>query len=457
MVPFDTMVAAMAVGGKLINPNPQNIITGVVTDSRKVEPGNLFVAIKGEKVDGHDYLAEVFSKGATAALVDHVPEGTKGTCIVAKNTIKGLQDIAEWYRRSLDVKVIGVTGSVGKTSTKEIIASVLVEGFRVQKTIGNYNNEIGLPLTILGLEPTTQIAVLEMGISDFGEMRVLSKVARPDICVITNIGQCHLEFLHDRDGVLKAKSEIFEYMAADGKVYLNGDDDKLRTIKDVNGKKPVFFGLKDNNLIYPKSVKSMGLNGTKMNIRYKYKEFSAEIHMIGEHMVTNAMVAAAIGLDMGLPEDKVKRGLRDAKTIEGRCNLIKFNDAYIIDDCYNASPASMKAAIDILQSGVGRNVAILGDMFELGADSPKLHAEVGEYAACSTIDKLICVGENSKYMYAAAMKNKGSKLGVAYYATLDDLLTHLTNEVKPEDNILVKSSHGMEFDRLVDALKRRPR
>lgn len=457
MVPFDTMVAAMAAGAKLINPNPQNIITGVVSDSRKVEPGNLFVAIKGEKVDGHDYLSEVFAKGATAALVDHVPEGTKGTCILAKDTVKGLQDIAEWYRRSLDLKVVGVTGSVGKTSTKEIIASVLIEGFRVQKTIGNYNNEIGLPLTILGLEGNTQIAVLEMGISDFGEMRTLSKIARPDICVITNIGQCHLEFLHDRDGVLKAKSEIFEYMAADGKVYLNGDDDKLRTIKDVNGKKPVFFGLNENNHIYPKNVKSMGLNGTKMNIRYKYKEFSAEIHMIGEHMVTNAMVAAAIGFDMGLPEEKVKRGLRDAKTIEGRCNLIKFNDAYIIDDCYNASPASMKAAVDILQSGVGRNVAILGDMFELGADAPKLHAEVGEYVACSTIDKLICVGDNSKYMYAAALKYKGSKLGVVYYATLNELLTHLENEVKPTDNILVKSSHGMEFDKLVDALRRRPR
>ena len=178
-------------------------------DSRKVVQGSLFVAIKGERVDGHDFIKEVFSKGAAAVLCDHVPEGIIGPCVVVEDTVKGLQEVARWYRSTLNVKVVGITGSVGKTSTKEMVAAVLAEKFNVLKTIGNYNNEIGLPLTVLSIEEDTEIAVLEMGISDFGEMRVLSRIACPDICVITNIGQCHLEFLHDRDGILKAKSEIF--------------------------------------------------------------------------------------------------------------------------------------------------------------------------------------------------------------------------------------------------------
>ncbi|MBR5355591.1 MAG: UDP-N-acetylmuramoyl-tripeptide--D-alanyl-D-alanine ligase, partial [Lachnospiraceae bacterium] len=205
------------------------LIESVTMDSRQVKEGSLFVAIKGERVDGHDFINDCFSKGATAVLCDHIPEGVTGPCIEVENTVKGLQDLAKWYRESLNVKVVGITGSVGKTSTKEMVSAVLSEGFKTQKTIGNYNNEIGLPLTVLSIEEDTEVEVLEMGISDFGEMRVLSRIAQPNVCVITNIGECHLEFLHDRDGVLKAKSEIFEFMSKDAKIYLNGDDDKLRT------------------------------------------------------------------------------------------------------------------------------------------------------------------------------------------------------------------------------------
>ncbi|MBR5761811.1 MAG: UDP-N-acetylmuramoyl-tripeptide--D-alanyl-D-alanine ligase, partial [Lachnospiraceae bacterium] len=370
--------ALKAAGGTAVNQeNVTREITNVTMDSRKVIFGSLFVAIKGERVDGHDFMREVFLKGAAAVLCDHVPEGITGPCIVVPDTVKGLQEIARWYRSILPVKVVGITGSVGKTSTKEMVAAVLAEKFKVLKTIGNYNNEIGLPLTVLSIEEDTEIAVLEMGISDFGEMRVLSRIACPDICVITNIGQCHLEFLHDRDGILKAKSEIFEFMNPEGRIYLNGDDDKLITVKEVNGIVPTFFGLKDTNDVYPAEKESMGLGGTKMRISLRGSLFDAEIHMLGDHMVSNAMAATAIGADLGMDKNQIAAGLYTAKTIDGRSNLIPKGTGYIIDDCYNASPASMMAALDMLKLANGRKVAILGDMFELGPDSDNMHAAVG--------------------------------------------------------------------------------
>ena len=427
-------------------------ITNVTMDSRKVVQGSLFVAIKGERVDGHDFIKEVFSKGAAAVLCDHVPEGVIGPCVVVEDTVKGLQEVARWYRSTLNVKVVGITGSVGKTSTKEMVAAVLAEKFNVLKTIGNYNNEIGLPLTVLSIEEDTEIAVLEMGISDFGEMRVLSRIACPDICVITNIGQCHLEFLHDRDGILKAKSEIFEFMNPEGRIYLNGDDDKLVTVTEVKGIKPTFFGLKDTNDVYPASKESMGLGGTRMRISLRGSLFDAEIHMLGDHMVSNAMAASAIASDLGMDKNQIAAGLYTAKTIDGRSNLIPKGTGYIIDDCYNASPASMMAALDTLNLATGRKVAILGDMFELGPDSDNMHAAVGRYAVSIGIDKLVCVGENCRHMYSAALKEKGTT-GIGYYTDLESLLKNLRIEIKEGDNVLVKSSHGMGFAKLVEALK----
>lgn len=427
-------------------------ITNVTMDSRKVVQGSLFVAIKGERVDGHDFIKEVFSKGAAAVLCDHVPEGIIGPCVVVEDTVKGLQEVARWYRSILNVKVVGITGSVGKTSTKEMVAAVLAEKFNVLKTIGNYNNEIGLPLTVLSIEEDTEIAVLEMGISDFGEMRVLSRIACPDICVITNIGQCHLEFLHDRDGILKAKSEIFEFMNPEGRIYLNGDDDKLVTVTEVKGIKPTFFGLKDTNDVYPASKESMGLGGTRMRISLRGSLFDAEIHMLGDHMVSNAMAASAIASDLGMDKNQIAAGLYTAKTIDGRSNLIPKGTGYIIDDCYNASPASMMAALDTLNLATGRKVAILGDMFELGPDSDNMHAAVGRYAVSIGIDKLICVGENCRHMYSAALKEKGTT-GIGYYTDLESLIKNLRIEIKEGDNVLVKSSHGMGFAKLVEALK----
>lgn len=452
---FDSVAVATATNGKLVNNNSIKPITNVTMDSRKVTEGSLFVAIKGERVDGHDFMADVFLKGASAVLCDHVPEGISGSCIVVDNTVKGLQDLATWYRSTLDVKVVGITGSVGKTSTKEVVAGTLSAGFRILKTIGNYNNEIGLPLTVLSIDEDTEIAVLEMGISDFGEMRLLSSIAKPDIAVITNIGQAHLEFLKNRDGILRAKTEIFEYMNPSGKVYLNGDDDKLRTVKEVYGHAPVFYGFGKGNDAYPTCIEPMGLGGTKMHIILKDTEFDATINIPGRHMVLNAVCAAQIAKDLGMSDEQIIKGLSSARTISGRSNIIPYKDlGYIIDDCYNASPSSMMAAIDTLMLAEGRKVAVLGDMFELGVNSDAMHAAIGEYAVKAGVDKLICVGDNCIHMYHRAMNTKG-RTGIVHYGSLDDLLKNLSIEFKPADNILVKSSNGMGFSKLVGALKNR--
>jgi UDP-N-acetylmuramoyl-tripeptide--D-alanyl-D-alanine ligase len=445
---------ARATKGDLLHANPEKeeIRSLVTMDSRLANEDSLFVAIKGERVDGHDFLNDVFNKGATAAIVDHVPDEITGTLIVVKDTVKALQDLAEWYRSILNIKVVGITGSVGKTSTKEMIASVLAEKYKVQKTLGNYNNEIGLPLTILAIEENTEIEVLEMGISDFGEMLVLSKIARPDICVITNIGQSHLENLGTRDGILKAKSEIFEYMQDDARVYLNGDDDKLSTIKDVKGIKPVTFGFSDTNAIFPVKTRSLGLAGTEMSIKYGDVEFDAEIHMLGNHMVSNAMAASAIALDLGMTVSEVKTGLKNAKTIDGRSNLIKRGNGFVIDDCYNAAPSSMKAAIDTLSLAEGHKTAILGDMFELGADSDKMHEEVGEYAGKSNIDKFIFVGESAKFLFEGAKKTAAPGTVLKHYDTVDALLENLSSETETDDNILLKASNGMNFKVILNNL-----
>ena len=445
---------ARATKGDLLHANPEKeeIKSLVTMDSRLAKKDSLFVAIKGERVDGHDFLNDVFNKGATAAIVDHVPDEITGTLIVVKDTVKALQDLAEWYRSTLNIKVVGITGSVGKTSTKEMIASVLAEKFKVQKTLGNYNNEIGLPLTILAIEEDTEIEVLEMGISDFGEMLVLSKIARPDICVITNIGQSHLENLGTRDGILKAKSEIFEFMQDDARVYLNGDDDKLSTIKDVKGIKPVTFGFSDTNAIFPVKTRSLGLAGTEMSIKYGDVEFDAEIHMLGNHMVSNAMAASAIALDLGMTVSEVKNGLKNAKTIDGRSNLIKRGNGFVIDDCYNAAPSSMKAAIDTLSLAEGHKTAILGVMFELGAVSDKMHEEVGEYAGKSNIDKFIFVGESAKFLFKGAKKTAAPGTVLKHYDTVDALLENLSSETEADDNILLKASNGMNFKVILNNL-----
>lgn len=446
---------AEACGGTLIGGDEakEYTVTGVEIDSRRVKAGDLFVAIPGEKVDGHKFIPDVLKKGAYALSQQRLD--VDGAYILVEDTITAMKRLARFYRNTLDIKVVGITGSVGKTSTKEMIASVLGTKFRVHKTQGNFNNGIGLPLTIFQIEKEHQVAVLEMGISEFGEMHELADMAQPDIMVITNIGLCHLENLKTRDGILKAKTESFAHLKPDGVVILNGDDDKLSTVEQVAGRKPVFYGIKGRNLcetsVCADAVTEHGLEGMTAEFHTPQGDMEVFIPIPGEHNVYNALAATCVAEQLGLSMDEIKCGIAAASTISGRTNLIHTKGMTVIDDCYNANPVSMKASLDVLSKAGGRKIAVLGDMGELGEDVKQLHYEVGTYAGTLPIDLLFCVGTLSGKL-AEGAKKQNPALTVKHYATREEMTEELLATVKEGDAVLVKASHFMEFPKVVAAL-----
>lgn len=443
---------------------PESIInrevTGVVIDSRKVEEGNLFIPIKGARVDGHDFIPQVFEKGALLVLSEkELPEGT-GPYILVDSTQEALKKIAAYYRSVLKIRVVGVTGSVGKTSTKEMIASVLSQKYNVLKTEGNFNNEIGLPLTVFRLREEHKVAVLELGISHFGDMKPLGEIARPDICVITTIAECHLENLGDRDGVLKEKTDIFTYMKPGGVAVLNGDDDKLATVKDAGGRAPVFYGKGLGRQVRAENITPRGIEGTDCRIVMGDDAIEVHISVPGEHMVYNAMAAAAVGRLLGLSPEDIREGIIKAGTIAGRCNILHRDQLTIIDDCYNANPHSMRAALDLLSQAEGRKIAVLGDMFELGSEEYELHYNIGKYAAEKGIDYLLCVGERSAYMKKGAEdaleltpKNRLNRMRkVVHMPDLGNMPEVLKGLLEPGDTVLIKASHSMGFEKILEMI-----
>ena len=451
---------ATACGGTYFGTeaDKERVIAGAVIDNRLIEKDYLFIAIKGARVDGHSFIPSAYEAGALAVLSEHELENPAGPYILVESCETAMKKIAKFYRQSLDIKVVGITGSVGKTSTKEMIASVLSQKYNVHKTAGNFNNEIGLPLTIFKICKEHEVAVLEMGISDFGEMHRLAEMANPDICVITNIGLCHLENLIDRDGILKAKTESFEHMTENGIAVLNGDDDKLCTKTEVNGRQTVFYGLGNGEEqagvkkdIYATDVEALGLTGTKAVIHVGEESFVVEIPIAGEHNVYNALAAVGVARELGLSLEEMKRGIESVQTIGGRSNLIHRNGMTIIDDCYNANPVSMKASIDVLAKADGRKLAVLGDMGELGADERKLHFEVGEHFAQKGIDMLFCTGELATEIVSGVVL-ASPDTQVHYFSTKEALIASLKEEAKEGDTILVKASHFMEFPEIVKAL-----
>lgn len=444
---------AAACGGTLHNDNGNEAtVKGVELDSRKLQEGYLFIATKGERVDGHSFIPQAFEKGCYGVICEKLPDEPAGPCILAEDSLKALQDIAAYYREQLQIKVVGITGSVGKTSTKEVIASTLARKYRVLKTEGNFNNEIGLPLTILKIRGEHEVAVLEMGINHFGEMHRLSRMAKPDVCVITNIGQCHLEYLGDRDGILKAKTEMFDFMNPEGVVCLNGDDDKLITVTDIYGKRPVFFGKSDSCDIRAVDVVNYGLDGSAAYVKEKGcdaadKMWQVRIHVPGEHMVMNAMAAVAVGRTLGMTEEEMTKGIAATASVGGRSNIIRTKNYTVIDDCYNANPVSMKAAVELLDTATTRKVAILGDMFELGEDEKKLHREVGSFITHKKIDVVIGIGALAEELYLGAKEGNSE---CHHYLTKEEMLAEADNILQKGDTILIKASHGMGFQQLVE-------
>lgn len=441
----------------------EKVICGAVIDSRLVEEDYLFIPIKGERVDGHKFIPQVFEKGACCVLSEVELENPAGPYIRVKSSEEALKKIAAFYRQNLAIKVVGISGSVGKTSTKEMISSVISQRYKVHKTAGNFNNEIGLPLTVFGIRAEHEVAILEMGISDFNEMHRLATVANPDICVITNIGLCHLENLGTRDGILKAKTEMFEHMKEGGLAILNGDDDKLSTKTYVNGRNTVFYGFDKeakqdeagifmtDKSIYATEVTNLGFEGMEAMIHTPQGEFKANITIPGEHNVYNALAATAVGLELGLSLSEIQKGIEEAKTIAGRTNLVKANGMNVIDDCYNANPVSMEAAMDVLSHAKGRTIAVLGDMGELGEDEKALHFGAGKCVAEKKIHTLFCAGTLAAE-YKAGVESVENDCKVFYFENKDDMITELLSYVKEGDNILIKASHFMDFPKVVEAL-----
>lgn len=424
----------------------QSTITSVERDSRQIKEGSLFLAIKGERADGHDFIEKCYASGAVCALCEKAPENPTKPYILVDSTLEAVKLIARAYRNKFDIPVVGVSGSVGKTSTKEMLYAVLSQKYKTHKTQGNLNNELGVPLTLLSMPEDTECAVIEMGISDFGEMSRLSQMVQPTICVLTIIGECHLENLGDRDGVLKAKTEMFDFAAENAEYILNGDDDKLFTVENVNGKKPIFFGFATDNDYHAEDIENNVESGIECTLCFEDKRLPVTIPAIGSYMVSNALAAVAAGRLLGLSDEQIIKGVQSYKTVGSRANVINTGKIRIIDDCYNANPTSVRASLDTLMNFSGRKVAILGDMKELGANELELHRETGIYAKQKYVDLVIAIGPLAKELA------KGAN-GI-WYNTIENAEKMIKTLVHDGDTVLVKASHSMNFDTVVRMLKK---
>jgi UDP-N-acetylmuramoyl-tripeptide--D-alanyl-D-alanine ligase len=435
-------IAEFAEGSLIGNENA--VINAVVTDSRKAARGTLFIAVKGENTDGNNYIESAFENGADIVLGEReaaVPEGC--ALIITENSKSALIKLAACYRKQFNIPLAAVTGSVGKTTTKEFIYSVLSVLGNTLKTQGNFNNDIGLPLTLLNLDLSHKQGVVEMGMNHKGEISLLTKTAKPQIGVITNIGTAHIENLGSREGILAAKAEIMEGMDK-GCMVLCGDEPLLYNLRIKDGLRSIYFGMKEHCDIRAHNIKTSGSGSTF----FVSGLLNGEIYIpaAGVHNVYNALAASCVGFIMGMDLRQIKKGLANYSGGKIRQNIYKKNGITVIDDTYNANPDSMKAALDVLSLYEGRRLAVLGDMLELGDYSAKAHRLVGEYAA-KICDKVYCLGENSKKMAAAA----GDK--AAWFNTSEALAEALMAEMKEGDRILFKGSRGMKMEKIINIVK----
>jgi len=440
-------IIAEITGGKYLGDERSGdvMITGAVRDNREVKPGNLFICIRGARADGHSFANNAFSSGAACCLAEQIIPNAEGPYVLVDSTLDAIKMIGKYYRKLFDIPVIGITGSVGKTTTKELVAAVLGAKYNVLKTEMNLNNELGVPLTLLSINETHEAAVIEMGISDFGEMGRLAEMVNPDIFIITKIGYAHLLELGDLHGVLRAKTEAFAYMDEDGIALLNGDDELLRNFDP--GIKKYLFGHGSHNDYRIENIRVFDTESTNFDLINGTDRFPAVLSAYGSHLSSLAPAAAAAGKLLGLTNDEIIRGFSSFKTVEGRARVIKSNTLTLIDDCYNANPNSVKAALVSLSTLPGRRVAILGDMINLGDTSEQLHYETGEAAAQYGIELLICHGEKALHIHNG-FTEKGGKESY-HYPDRNEFIDAVLKSMKKSDTVLVKASHGMHFEELI--------
>jgi len=446
---------ARAAHGVLMNFEEESEISGVSIDSRKINPGDMFIALKGENFDGHDFIDMAIEKGAVLAVTQRLPERCKIPYILVEDTLKALQDIAAYYRSKFNIPIVAITGSSGKTTTKDMIASVLTQRFNVLKTEGNLNNAIGLPLTLLKLQYSHQIAVLEMGMSSLGEISLLSDIARPGIGVISNVGLTHIEKLGSRENILRAKLEMFSYFNSDSTAVINGDNDMLRDFCSDKFR-VIKYGLKKGNDLFAYGIEEKGEAGIEFSVDLDGQS-NFRVLLPGIHNVYNALSAIAVARLFGMKAEEIQKGLDSFKPSEMRMEIIVLGSGVkLINDVYNANPESMKVAIDVLRTmkSKGRGICILGDMLELGNLSSEEHCKTGAYAASSGADAIIAVGEFSEDIKRGAAAS-GMNCIVYAFSDIKAAAASLDYIIRPGDTVLVKGSRGMKMEYIVDYLRER--
>ncbi|MEA3211426.1 MAG: UDP-N-acetylmuramoyl-tripeptide--D-alanyl-D-alanine ligase [Chthoniobacter sp.] len=439
--------------GTLVEGQPSGTITTVCTDSRALKPGDLFLALRGEKFDGHTFVAEASRRGAAAAIVEEVAGGlAPGFAVIqVADTLRALQQLAAAYRRSLPLQVIGITGSTGKTTTKDLTACVLAEHFEVTKTEGNFNNHIGLPLTMLRAKGRDEVGVFEIGMNHPGEIAPLAALAGPEVAIITNVGVAHIEFMGSLEATAQEKGMLAEALSPSGTVILSAHDDFARSIAARTKADAVFAGIEVGD-VQAKNLRPH-FTGTRFTLTADGHSVEAELPVPGEHMVRNALLAAAAGRVFGLSLEECAAGMSKLQLTKGRLEHKVVRGIQILDDTYNANPDSMSAALRTLASlpAAGRRIAVLGAMGELGAETERGHRQVGDVVAREHIDALVAVGPQAEWIAETAWRGGVEK--VVKVATNDEATRLLRELAKPGDVVLIKGSRSAKMERIVEGLQ----
>ena len=438
--------AAQWCGGTVDPKYAQISFLGASNDSRSVKPGQLFVALEGVR-DGHDFIPAALAAGAAAVLCSH--SGGDFPAIVVKDTRKALGDIAREERKRLNVKVVGVTGSVGKSTTKEMIVGILSQKYRTGKTPVNHNNDIGMPMAILALPEDTEVAVLEMGMNHFGEMAYLTSIAAPDIAVITNIGTMHIEHLGSREGILHAKLEILQGLRPGGHLIYNGDEPLLWNLRGSGSTAPHYFGLENPACDVKGSVRQEAEGCTELAVTAGEESFQVCLPVEVRHFVSDALAAVAVARLLEVPVEGIRQGLAGFRSMEGRQEIYEAGGYTIIRDCYNAGPESMAASLTVLGKKNGRRIAVLGDMLELGVCTQAEHYRVGRIAA-GKCDLLLALGKNAGRVVNGAITGGMRPVDAMAFDSAPELVRVLRAKARPGDIILFKGSRGMKMEQVLD-------
>jgi len=453
--------------------NAEQEITGAVIDSREADQGNVFIALPGERVDGHDYVGQAFQAGASFALVDKDLSSSFAqldlrkvptledlevletpVCLLVEDSLTALQEIARFWRSKLNVKVIGITGSVGKSTTKELVAEILGHRYMTLKNEGNYNNEIGLPMTILGLREEHQRAVLEMGFYVPGEIKFLCEIAKPAIGVVTNIGTVHAERAGSQEVIARGKAELVESLPEDGVAILNFDDPFVRQMAEKTRAQVLFYGLSRDADLWADQVEGLGLEGIRFRLHYRNEVLHLRVPMLGRHSVHTALRAAAVGLADGLDWEEIISCLRFGHMQLRLVAVRSHSGALLLDDTYNASPQSTLAALNLLEELDGRKIAVLGDMLELGQYEQQGHEMVGIRAA-EVADMLVTVGLRGHMIAQAAREAGLPPEKITETENTSDASDFLVDILEPEDVVLIKGSRGMQMDTIIPVLEQK--